>query len=135
MLLLGSLSSLQVANTITAVKLDIDLVVEVGLAVVKTTSLDDNLARHDVEASVEAGAAVTTEEVVVYLTRGAGDIVLLGRAWKYQCLLGKETWLKVIPLVTEKSSSATTALEVKAPPVHFWQSMQWQRAVIAASSI
>jgi len=66
-LLLGSLSSLQVANTITAVKLDIDLVVEVGLAVVKNTSLDDNLARHDVEASVKAGAAVSTEEVVVYL--------------------------------------------------------------------
>jgi hypothetical protein len=67
-LLLGSLSSLQVANTITAVKLDIDLVVKVGLAVIKTTSLDDNVARHDVEASVQAGAAVTTEEVVVYLS-------------------------------------------------------------------
>lgn len=80
-LLLGSLSSLQVANAITAVKLDIDLVVEVGLAVVKTTSLDDDIARHDVEASVEAGAAVATEEVVVYLARGAGDIILLGRAW------------------------------------------------------
>lgn len=67
MLLLGTLSSLQVTNTITAVKLDIDLVVEVGLAVVKTTSLDDDLAGHDVEASVQAGAAVATEEVVVYL--------------------------------------------------------------------
>ena len=81
MLLLGSLSSLQVANAITAVKLDIDLVVEVGLAVVKTTSLDDDIAGHDVEASVQAGAAVTTEEMVVYLARGASDIVLLGRAW------------------------------------------------------
>lgn len=67
MLLLSTLSSLDVANTITAVELDCNLVVEVGLALVKTTSLDDDLAFHYVEASVQAGAAITTEEVMVEL--------------------------------------------------------------------
>jgi hypothetical protein len=68
MLLLSSLSSLEVADTITAVELNSNLVVEVSLALVKTTSLDDDLALHYVKASVQAGAAVTTEEVMVELS-------------------------------------------------------------------
>jgi hypothetical protein len=68
MLLLSSLSSLEVADTITAVELNSNLVVEVSLALVKTTSLDDDLALHYVQASVQAGAAVTTEEVMVELS-------------------------------------------------------------------
>jgi hypothetical protein len=77
-LLLSTLSSLKVANTVTSVKLNTNLVVKVGLALVKTTSLDDNLSLHNVEASVKARTAVTTEEVVVDLARGSSDVVLLG---------------------------------------------------------
>jgi hypothetical protein len=68
MLLLSTLSGLEVADTITAVELDSNLVVKVSLALVKTTSLDDDLALHYVEASVQAGAAITTEEVMVELS-------------------------------------------------------------------
>jgi hypothetical protein len=68
MLLLSTLSGLEVADTITAVELNSNLVVEVSLALVKTTSLDDDLALHYVQASVQAGAAVTTEEVMVELS-------------------------------------------------------------------
>jgi hypothetical protein len=78
MLLLGTLGRLEVANTVTGVELNTNLVVQVSLALIKTTSLDDNLALHNVKASVQAGTAITTEEVVVDLARSASDVVLLG---------------------------------------------------------
>lgn len=40
-----------------------------------------------------------------------------------------------VPDVTLKFVRGTTALEVYAPPVHFWQSVQWQRAVTAGSPV
>jgi hypothetical protein len=68
MLLLSTLSSLEVANTIAAVELDTNLVIEVGFALVKTASLDDDLALHYVKAGVQAGAAITAEEVMIDLS-------------------------------------------------------------------
>ena len=78
MLLLSTLSSLKIADTVTSVKLNANLVVKVGLALVETTSLDDDLSLHNVKAGIQAGTAVTTEEVVVDLARGSSDVVLLG---------------------------------------------------------
>ena len=78
MLLLSTLSSLKIANTVTSVKFNTNLVVKVGLALIKTSSLDDDLSLHNVKAGIQAGTAVTTEEVVVDLARGSSDVVLLG---------------------------------------------------------
>ena len=38
-----------------------------------------------------------------------------------------------VPEVTLNAVRGTTTLEVYAPPVHFWQSVQWQSAVTAGS--
>lgn len=38
-------------------------------------------------------------------------------------------------MLTLKFVRGTTTLEVYAAPVHFWQSVQWQRAVVAGSPV
>jgi len=78
MLLLGALDGLHKGKPITAVKLDVNLVVEIRLALVETTRLDDDVAGHDVEACVQARAAVGAEEVAVVLSRGASYVTVLG---------------------------------------------------------
>lgn len=82
MLLLCAFHSSQVSNTVPAVELDVDLVVQVGLALVQAAGLDDDLALHNVKLGEQAGAAVAAEEVVVDLTRGSDDVALLGRAYE-----------------------------------------------------
>lgn len=77
-LLLGALATGKVLNAIAGVKLDVDLVSQARGAAVEAAGLDDDLAGHDVQLGVQAGAAVGAEEVVVGLARGAGDVALLG---------------------------------------------------------
>jgi hypothetical protein len=78
MLLLRTLDGLHKVNAVAAVKLDVDLVVEIRLALVETAGLDDDVAGHDVEARVKARAAVGAEEVAVVLSRSASYVTVLG---------------------------------------------------------
>ena len=81
MLLLGALDGLHKVNPVAAVKLDVNLVVEIRLALVETTGLNDDVAGHDVEARVQARAAVRAEEVAVVLSRSASYVTVLGGSW------------------------------------------------------
>ena len=82
MLLLGAFDGLHKVKPVAAVKLDVNLVVEIRLALVKTTGLDDDVAGHDVEARVQARTAVGAEEMAVVLSRGASYITVLGGSWE-----------------------------------------------------
>lgn len=82
-LLLRTLTTPKILNTIARVKFDIDLVPQARGAAVEPAGLDDDLARHDVQLGVQAGAAVGAEEVVVDFARGAGDVALLGGSYVF----------------------------------------------------
>lgn len=81
MLLLGALDGLHKVKPVAAVEFDVDLVVEIRLAIVETSGLDDDVAWHDVEARVQAGAAVGAEEVAVVLSRSASYVTVLWGSW------------------------------------------------------
>ena len=78
MYLLSTLRSLNVRNPVPAVELNADLVAQMGVAIVEAACLDDELAWHDFQLRVQAGATGPAEVVTVVLARGAGDIVELG---------------------------------------------------------
>jgi hypothetical protein len=79
-LLLSTRAGSKVANTVLGVKLDANLVTEASSAAIKRTSLDAVDVGHDFERSVQAGAAVGAEEVLVDLAGVADDVPGFGGA-------------------------------------------------------
>jgi hypothetical protein len=83
-LLLGTRDLLHVRDAVLAVQLNVNLVGQVGAAIVQGPGLDARLVGHDFQLSVEAGAARRAEEVLVDLARGTGDVVVRRLAYGKQ---------------------------------------------------
>lgn len=123
-LLLRTGTGREVADAVLCVKLDANLVAEAGRAAIEGAGLDAVGVGHDLEGRVQAGTAVAAEEVLVDLARVADGVPGVGLACvmrsvtcAFSSFVSQRKDLNS-PLVTWKVSRPTTALEVKAPPVH-----------------
>lgn len=77
-LLLRSINRGEVGNTVLAVELDGNLVVEGSLSIIQSTSLDHYHSLHNIELGVQARAASGAEEMPVVLAGSTSYIVVRG---------------------------------------------------------
>lgn len=80
-MLLGTYERAQIRDPILAIEFVLDITAQVRHVIVQRASFNDNVASHNVKLGEQAGAAVTTEEVVIVVSRSTNSIEYLGRSY------------------------------------------------------